>query len=235
MNLSPFRPSAPPPANGHAPGSDAGPAAAARPLSVPVGPRRRRPALAAAGVALVAVGGLAAASAVRQAQGRAAVLAITRSVPLGGRIAAADLTVVHLPAQPALRPLSAAAEPRVLGARAAVALAPGALLVPADVTTATVPAPGQQLVGLTLAPGQLPARALAPGDPVLLVLTSGVSADPAATPATVAGVVVDEGSPNANGDTPLDVTVAGGIGPHLAAAAAGGHVAVLEQSAGGGR
>lgn len=235
MNLTSFRNPQPTtaPSNGHHRSPPTGLAAAARPVAVN-GPRRRRPALAAAGIALAALGGLGAAAAVTHAQARRAVLALARPVPFGATLTIADLTVVHLPATAGLTPLPAAAETSVLGRTAAIGLAAGSLLVPADVSGAAVPGPGQQLVGLTLSPGQLPARPLVPGQPVLLILVAGPGSDAASIPAAVTGQLVDEGPPTSSGTTPADVVVSAGVGPQLAAAAAAGHVAMIAAPAGGG-
>lgn len=234
MNLTGFR--SPPPtaaaSNGHRGQTPAGLAATARPVNVG-GPRRRRPALAAVGIALAALGGLATATAVTHAQGRIAVLALARPVPFGAALRSGDLRVVHLPAAAGLDPLPADAEASVIGRTAAVGLPAGSLLVAGDLTGAAIPGPGQQLVGLMLSPGQLPTRALIPGEPVLLVLVGGPGGSASATPATVPGQLVDEASVNESGATPVDVVVSAAIGPQLAAAAAAGHVALIAQPAGG--
>jgi hypothetical protein len=128
---------------------------------------------------------------------------------------------------------------RVVGRVAAVELRPGALLTAGEVTDQAVPAAGQQVVGVAVRPGQLPARGVRPGDAVLLVAVPGDQAQgggPAGDPVgeSVPARVVLAGAADADGVSTVDVVVAAGVGPRVAALASTSRVAVVLLPAGGG-
>jgi hypothetical protein len=185
----------------------------------------------AAGAALVALGGLAAAGLVAQAGDRVDVLAVARTVPVGQTIAAADVTVARVPADPALAPVPAAQRDRVVGRVAAVDLRPGTLLTAGEVTDTAVPGAGEQLVGVAARPGQLPARGLRPGDQVLAVPVPGdqARADETAPGAgePVAGRVVQVGPPDGEGVVTVDLLVGQDTGARLAGLASTGRLALV--------
>ena len=199
--------------------------------------RRRRPGLWAAGVALVAVGGLAAAGLVSRAGDRVEVLAVARTVPIGQTIAAEDVTVARVPADPALRPVPAVERDRVVGRVAAVELRPGTLLTATEVTDSAVPGAGEQVVGVAARPGQLPARGLRAGDRVLAVPVPGDQAGTDTTAADLGGPVparvVQVGPPDAEGVVTVDLVVGQDTGPRLAALASTGRLALILLSAQG--
>jgi hypothetical protein len=99
----------------------------------------------------------------------------------------------------------------VVGKRTLVRLLPGSLVNPDAVADKLVPAPGQALVGLSLAPGQRPAVPMDAGDPVEIVYTPGSqdTASPGAvrTP-PVRGVVVSTVENPDSNKTIVNVTVA---------------------------
>jgi hypothetical protein len=197
-------------------------------------PRRRRPTLAAAGMALVAAGGLGAAALVGQAGDRVEVLAVARTVPVGQTIAAEDLTVARVAADPALRPVAVRQRDQMVGRVAAVELRPGSLLTAGAVTDTAVPGPGEQVVGVAAGPGQLPARGLHPGDRVLVVPVPGEQAgtgggEEPTGPVGVAGParVLQVGPPDANSISTVDVLVGQEVGPRVAALASTGRVALI--------
>lgn len=199
--------------------------------------RRRRPRLWATGVALVAVGGLGAAALVGQAGDRVEVLAVARPVPVGQLIAAEDLAVARVAADPALHPVPVSQRSQIVGRAAAVELRPGTLLTSEEITDAPVPATGEQLVGVAVRPGQLPARGVRPGDEVLLVPVPGDQsrADDATAAAgdPIPARVVQTGSPDVDGVSTMDVVVSTAVGPRVAALASTGRVAVVLLPAGG--
>src|SRR4051812_47033516 len=125
--------------------------------------RRRRPALLGLGVAMVAVGALLAVWLASGSNATVPVLAVSRQVPLGQAITAADLTVVRIGPEPALRPIPAGSLDEVVGRRAATDLVPGTLLTRGQVTDATAPAAGFALVGVAVKPTQMPDQPLRPG------------------------------------------------------------------------
>ena len=192
--------------------------------------RRRRPALWAAGAVLVATGGLGAAALVGKAGDRVEVLAVARAVPVGQTIGAADLTVARV---------AAADRVRVVGRVAAVELRPGALLTAGEVTDTAVPAVGQQVVGVAVRAGQLPARGVRPGDAVLLVPVPGDQARTGETAGDPVGEsiparVVLASSADVDGVSTVDVVVTAAVGPRVAALASTGRVAVVLLPVGGG-
>jgi hypothetical protein len=220
--------------NGHRGRSSLGSPSTPAPLRA-----RRRPAYIALGVALAAAGGVMTATLVARTGDRVAVLAVAQNVPVGSTITAQDLTVAHVAADSALAPVRAGDESSVVGQTAAVGLPAGSLLVRTDLTSTALPAPGQQLVGVAVKPGQLPARPLTAGDKVLVAQTPGdfSGSDSGGTTSsvpTIPATVVDVSPPESDGTVVVDLLVAGTQGPQVAAIASTGHVALLEQPANGG-
>jgi hypothetical protein len=165
-------------------------------------------------------------------------LALARDVPYGATIGAEDLTVVQVNPSAGLRLVPAGQRDQVVGRQAATQLFAGSPLTAGQVTDRGVPAPGQQVVGVELKPGQVPARALRAGEPVLLVVVpptsvvgvpdtqaqNGVST----IPATVAGQTVSQ----ANGNVRVDVAVAAADGPRVASMAVAGRIVLVATSGG---
>ncbi len=171
---------------------------------------------------------------------RTPALAVARPVPLGAVLTSADLTRARVGTDPALHPVPAGELSSVLGRRAAVPLRPGTLLTRDEITSELAPAAGQQLLGVALKPGQLPAEGAGPGARVLLVTTPGGS-DPAGgrsgTPAVavrIAGTVHAVTTPAGGGAVVVDLLVADRDATAAAEAASTGNVALLVQPAGGG-
>jgi SAF domain len=225
------------------PGSAGAPAMVGREAAVR---RRRRPALWAAGAALVALGVLAAAALIGRAGDRVDVLALARTVPVGQTLQPADLTVAQLPADPAIHPIPAAEADQVVGKVAVTELTAGSLLTAAQLTDTAVPAAGEQLVGVAAKPGQLPARGLRPGDRVLAVPVPGDQGRPDEQPGTpgtggagggppagaVPGRVVQVGPADADGAVTVDLLVGQDAGSRLAALASTGRLALVLLPAG---
>ncbi|MCA0328477.1 MAG: SAF domain-containing protein [Actinobacteria bacterium] len=184
----------------------------------------------ALGIALVAVGALTAAWLVSVQGQHTAVLVLARDVPYGSVITDSDLTTAEVSVDPSVATIPAGDRESVVGSVAATTLTSGALLARNQLTVAAPPADGQVLVGLALAATRMPAGGLEPGDRILVVDTPNPDADPSAIPpSTIAATVVRLGSMDVNGVTVVDVTVASGDGPALAARSATGRVAVVLQ------
>ncbi len=214
--------------------------AAARPVRLAGLPRRRRPLVAAAGVAVVAAGAAVTVSLVSGAGARTEVLAVARPVPVGAVLSAADLTVVRVGKDAGLRPVPAGDASRVVGQRAAVALNPGALLTPADVTVRPVPAAGEQLVAISLKSGQLPAAGLRAGDRVLVVVTpgdgsgsSGGASGAGTAPPPVTATVHGETAAGQDGSVVVDLIARGSDGVTIADESSTGRVALVQLPVGG--
>lgn len=209
-----------------------------RPVAVP---RRRRPLWMVAGLVSAALGALLFVFAGGLLDSSVQVLTVARPVPVGQAIGAGDLAVTRLPADhPGLSPLPVVERGRVLGLRAAVDLRPGTLLTAEQVTDRLVPGPGQQVVGMSLRPGQLPLRSIEPGSRVLVVATPGdgtaasarSGADAGAAVAPLEATVVDLSEPDANGFIVVDLVAASGDGQRIAALASTGRVALVQQTRG---
>ncbi|MEU4266098.1 SAF domain-containing protein [Streptomyces argenteolus] len=214
-----------------------------QPVAAPrmVKQRRRRPGLIALSVALIAVGGLSGAVLYSASGQRTPVLVVTRDVPVGTKLTKADLAEASVALDPAVKSVKASKAAGLVGQRAAVDLRAGSLLTPAQVTDKSLVGPGQQLVGVSLKPSQIPATRLSPGQKVLVVSTPDADAMETAKesgleakPQTVAASVVAVGSPAVGtGNVVVDVAVPVKDGPALAARVATGNVAVIVDARGG--
>ena len=185
------------------------------------------------GIALAALGALAAALLVTATGHREPVLAAARNIPAGSVITAADLTVASVSGS-GITTIPARQETQVTGRTAAVGLRSGSLLVPADLTSATVPGPGQQLVPVPLKSSEMPASGLSPGDQVIVIATPGAGGQAAAdstTPGPLSGgvpaTVFQVSAPGENGDVTVDLLVTPPDGPAVAAQASTGQIAVI--------
>jgi hypothetical protein len=192
---------------------------------------RRRPALFAIGMALVALGSLAAVY-LTQVVGRTVpVIALTRTVQAGGVLQRTDLTVAHVNADPALHPVSADRLASLIGQRAAIDLPAGSLLTETAVTGDLVPGVGMSVVGVALTPAQLPAVPLHSGDRVRIVDTPAAQGDPPArAPVTISGEVVSVVGPSDTGLTVVNVLIPTGEAADLAAHVATARVALVLDS-----
>lgn len=132
--------------------------------------RQRRPGLIALAVLLIVGCGLAGGWLFVRGSDKVEVVAAARPVAAGHALAAADLTTTSVAGMPNAIP--AAKLNSLVGQHAVSALVPGEVLLPAMVTSAVIPKPGQALVGVTVQPGQMPAGGLHTGDVVTAVLAS---------------------------------------------------------------
>lgn len=195
---------------------------------VPAPRLRRRPVLVVLAVALVAAGALLGVVLWSSASTTVEVVAVRADVQRGALITAADLGTVRLTPDPALQVVPAAELPGLVGRRAATDLAAGSVLTAAQVTDVVVPAAGESVVGVALAPGMLPAEPLRAGDRVRLVQTPGPGGDVEGAVTAIDAVVVSV----AQGDTQVVVNVVlpSSRAAELAARAATGRVALVLDS-----
>ena len=206
------------------------------PVAAPLrvrGRRASRTALSLA-IALVVVCGLAVAALVFYARGGHAYLALARPVAYGAQIQPADLVTVQLGADSGLAPIPAAEKDSVMGRYATMPLAAGTLVTRAQLSDASVPGPGHQVVSVTLKADQAPARALAAGTPVLLVRTpDGSTVNGQSSPLSpVSGTVSATRELEYGAGVVVDVVVDAGDGPAVAMAASTGHIAVVVTAGG---
>jgi hypothetical protein len=202
-------------------------------------PRRQRWGLTSLGILLVVLGAVVAFLLVDTVGVTRPYLALARDVPYGATIGPDDLTVVQVNPSAGLRLVPADQRDRVIGRQAATGLFTGSPLAPSQLTDRGVPGPGQQVVGMDLKPGQVPARALRAGEPVVLVVVppSSVAGIPdtqgssgtSTIPATVAGPEASQ----SDGSVRVDVAVAAGDGPRVASMAVAGRIVLV--ATGGGR
>ena len=194
-------------------------------------PRQRRRSMLALGVVLAGLGALAGAWVFASFSHRAEVLALTRNVAMGTQLTPSDLAPVAISAGSVVKTVPIRQEAQVTGLVAAVGLRTGALLVPADLTSALVPGAGQQLVPVALKSDQLPASGLAPGGQVLVVPTPGAAGQQASGQAVLAqavpAAVYRVSAPDENGNVVVDLLVAAAQGPPVARQASTGQIALI--------
>ncbi|MFE7559475.1 SAF domain-containing protein [Kitasatospora sp. NPDC057500] len=187
-----------------------------------LGARRRRPAVLAMAVALIAAGGLGGAVLYNSTGQRVAVLALARDVPWGQVLTEADLVVVRIATDPALKPLDAADRAKAVGMRATTDLHRGGLLTKSDLAQSLVLNPGQLLVGVSARRTQLPATRLQSGQPVIVVYTpDGTRSE------TLAATVYTVGRVDTDGSQVFDAVVDQADAGKLAAWVATGRIQVL--------
>jgi hypothetical protein len=180
------------------------------------------------GVLLIVLAALGSATLFRAIGPSQEYLALARDVPVGAQLTSADLRVVRLNSSPGLSPVPVHEVDQVIGAYAAVPLVSGTLLSMEQLTDQRVPAPGEQLVAIGLPRDRLPGRSVRPGDPVLLVATSGQAVDPDEQPRTFDARVhhVQEGS-GRGGDLVVSLVVSERDGAVVASLAAAGRLTVV--------
>jgi len=200
------------------------------PVSPPkiVRQRRVRPGLLGLAVLLIALGGLGSAFAVTSVRATGSYLAIARDVPVGTVLSADDLMTVQVAGGQALAPVPASQLDQVIGLRAAVALVPGSLLTPAQLTNEPMIGPDQQQIALGLQADQVPARQLHPGDKVLLVGTPGRGGGEAVT--RFESTVIDV-APNERSGVIVYLALASRDVPAVVVLAAESRIAVVLTSA----
>ena len=206
------------------------PAPAAPPVAPP--PKlRRRPALIAVAVVLVALGAVLAAWAWSTTTNTQEVLAARDTIARGAVITSDDIARVRINADPALQPLPASAYDDIVGQRAALDIAAGSLLTQAATVTEALPPAGMSVVGVALTPAQAPGMTLRTGDRVRVVLTPGKGAEaPTGSPgfndAEVVGSRIDE----MTGELVVDLLVPRAEAGVLAARVSTGNVALVLDS-----
>ncbi len=197
--------------------------------------------MAVLGVLLVVAGALIAAYLFTGMSDREPVVVVTRDVPVGAQISAADVATTPVAVDPGVAVIPGHQLRQVVGRFAAVDLRRGTLLAPSQLTGALSPRPGQQVVPVAMRVSQLPARGLQPGDQVLVVATPGEQGQAQAaasgegtgpltqdTPATVDAV----SSPDADGTVRVDLVVDARVGPAIVKQASTGRIGIVLTSRG---
>jgi hypothetical protein len=200
---------------------------------------RRRPALIALGLALVALSVLGSVYLVSTLGQTYQVLAITKDVARGAPVTAANLGVAELPVgagSTLLKPVLADQLDEMTTGKVATAdLKAGQLLAADSVATELRPPAGQSIVGIALAPNQMPTQALKAGDSVRVVETPATGGEPPArAPFAIAATVVSTQQITIGEQTVVDVQVTSSTAADLAARAASGRVAIVIDAVGAG-
>jgi hypothetical protein len=195
-----------PPSNGRVPA-----------VQSPLPTRERRPGYIALAVALII--GLAAIGAYLYAQAgsKTPVVVVIKTVPVGHTIERSDLSTASVAGE--ITAIAGSSLDSIVGKTAAVTLLPHTLLQRAMVAdVATLPT-GQALVGVAVAPGQLPADGLESGDSVeVLGLPGKNSTSSAQVLASNVKVFSTADNPSTQGGSLVTLQVAGNAAPSIAAA-----------------
>lgn len=189
---------------------------------------RRKPALVAAAVVIIAVGALLAAYLTTVVGHTRPVVAVRNDITRGATISQADLVVVQITPDPALKTVPGNQLQSLIGKHASVDLPAGGLVTANAVTDAPIPAAGQSLVGVALTPAQLPAEPLLSGQKVRIINTPRQQDEPPkGQPGSVPATVVGTHPIGDQGQIVVDVTVPQAAAGRLAASIATGRVALV--------
>ncbi|NBH02886.1 SAF domain-containing protein [Amycolatopsis sp. SID8362] len=156
-----------------------------------------------------------------------AAVGVARTVRYGEVITAEALREVQVRPDPGVRPLPWERRFDVVGRTSPTDLQPGEIVTPDAVAdSAMVPGTGQQLIGVPVKPGQLPAAPLQPRQPILLV-PAGVAGAGAESWPPVRGAVISVTERDASSTQVVDVVVPDANGVQLASRASSGGVAIV--------
>jgi hypothetical protein len=192
---------------------------------------RRRPAFAALGAALVAFGGLGAVWLATTLDSSTSVVVAAHAVYRGQTLGEDDLTVASVSGLTGSNVLAADQLASAVGQTAQTDLPAGMPVSSDSLTSSSVPASGHSVVGIKVAPGQMPTVDIYPGDRVRVVGTPRSQDDApstvgSGTPATVISTSQDESS----GNTVVNVVVPAADAAQVAALAATNRVALVLDS-----
>jgi len=183
-------------------------------------------------VVLVVVGVGGGVIAYQRSAQRSAVLVVGQTLTQGQVIRASDLQVAHMVPIAGVSDVPAADEASVVGQHAAVPLAPGALLVPGDLTgNDNRLSPGQVEIGAALGPTQIPAEGVSPGEAVEVTLSPTSASAVGATSGTELAVgtvmTVAHGSSGTSASELVSLRVPAGNQAAIEAAAATSSVGLV--------
>ena len=197
---------------------------------------RRRPVFVAAGIAIVVVGALLIAQLIHAGQTENRVLEVRSDVGRGEVIRDTDLVAVTVGQVGNVSTVPADQLDALVGKRAAVDLRSGSLLSAGAIGAAdTVPAPGKSLVGLKLAPGQVPIGDLTAGAKLRLIQTSALNGSATATDAANTNgqswdATMAASTKGTDQVTLVNVEVKSGEAARIAQLASQGRIAVVKDS-----
>ena len=142
------------------------------PVRPPSGRRDRRGLVAAVSLVVICASVAGFADLYASAGHRAPVVVVDRPLVSGQTITADQIGRADISVSSGIETIPAADTSMVVGKRAATSVPAGALLIPADLTSAPAVTAGNAVVGLALKDGQLPASGVVPGDQVMIVQTA---------------------------------------------------------------
>lgn len=199
------------------------------PAPIPLRPPRRRRSklLVLLGVVLSALSAAGVVWVFRATDEAEAAVGVARPVRYGEVITAEALREVQVWRDPGVRPLPWDRRFEVVGRTSPTDLQPGEIVTPDAISDSVlVPGPGQQLIGVPVKPGQLPAAPRQPRQPVLLV-PAGTAGTAAETWPPIRGAVISVTERDATSTQVVDVVVPDTNGAQLASRASAGGVAIV--------
>ena len=132
------------------------------------------------GALIVLVGAVAGVQVAARVDDRVSVLALARAVKAGQVIADADVTTARVSVDAAVATMPVSSRTSVVGRTAAMPLAKGGLLNPAQVGAPVWPAAGEALAAVAVKPGRAP-DGLAPGMRVTVLIVPQIQPGTAGT------------------------------------------------------
>ena len=146
------------------------------PLGPPTGRQDHRALWVVASVGLIAASIAAFAGMYASAGHKVPAIVVVRSLAQGQLITGADVGPADVSVSAGVEYIALAQSGRLVGKRAAAAIAKGSLLTMADLSTAPAINDGEAVVGIALKVGAYPAGGLSPGDEVMVVQTASPGA-----------------------------------------------------------
>lgn len=187
----------------------------------------------AGAVVLIILGALGVYFVTQQFTNATQVVAVTDSLKRGDTIEGGDVTAFDIPEDQAQGFVSADSIQDLVGQKALVDIPKGSLVTPESIGATVTPPKGYTVVGLSLAPGQLPKTDLTAGDTVRIVDTPGAQGElPEGSPLATTAQVLSTGAIDQSGKILVDVLVSTDDAPQLAARASTETIALILDSPG---
>lgn len=206
---------------------------------------RRKPALTAAGIALIALGGVGGGWLASQGGTAKQVVVLRNDIKPGHKISMTDLTTTQMTGGAGTNLVPSDRIQELVGKYPTGSIPAGTMVTWPMTTTSTSPINGTALVGLAFKPGQMPGAGLQPGQKVTIVLAGNNSAAGGSSSELPAGLSIGQaweatiadlppGTPNAQ-TTTVDLYVASKDVNQIATASGVGTLALAVTAASGSR
>lgn len=199
---------------------------------------RRRPALTAAGVALIALGGIGGGVLASQGGQAQEVVMLRNSIQPGHQITVTDLTTTELTGAAGVNLVKAADLQQLVGRYPTGVIPAGSLVSWPMTATMVSPSGNSALIGLAFKQGHVPVAGLQPGQTVSIVLTnaggnSGGLPDGLTVGQSWSATIADIPDPNANSQlTTVDLYIASKDISAVSSASGAGDLALAVTGAG---